>query len=225
MRNLLALLVVVIWPFIAASADPDPREFYNRNFAAVPEVAQKPLAGEVVGSKRNPASSNASAHTASEDERSNPPTGGSGLAAPGTAGPTKRRSVFPSTMLSVYVNSKDSEHLKRVLEKALAVAKRDHAYLTNVYHIGDYRNVPADLARKIREAGVHMYPLSAIPSDFPISQSPAWIFHGKDGYRIVEGTLDIEQFYDSSGSFKEPQNFTDTSNAQPTPVPSKLAGF
>ena len=224
MKQLL-LLALVVFPTLKASADPEPRNFYERNFAEAPEVAQKPLAGEVItGERPVPNGSNAGSAAQSEESGGRSDTG----SAPGaTTGKdrTKRRSAIPSTTLSLYVNSKDKEHLQRVLEKARDVAKREYLYFTTVYHVGDYRNVPPELQKKLAEVGVQMHPLGQVPPIFPVSQSPAWIFHSKEGYQIVEGTLDIEQFFDTAGKFREPKNFVDTSNVQATPVPDKLADF
>jgi hypothetical protein len=219
------LLVALVAGAFEAAADPAPREFYERNFAEAPEVAHEPLAGEVLSGKRD------SAHAANTGSTiSSSDVDGTKVSKRVVEDHTQQQVAednrpFPSSVISVYVNSKDAVHVKRVLIKALEVARKGDVSLSAIFHIGDYRNIPAELAEELAAGGAAIYPLAQVPANLPISNSPAWIFQGRDGYRIVEGTLDVEQFYDSSGKFSEPQTFIDTSKVQATPETEKLAGF
>jgi hypothetical protein len=218
------LLLVLFAGVYEVSADPAPREFFERNYAEAPNVAQKPLKGEVLSITKAPLSDAESPSEIANTEASLQSADSS--AEPHDQPEQKEDSrAFPATIVSVYVNSKDGAHLTRVLSKALQVKKKDDVALTSIFHLGDYRNVPASLAEELEADGVVINPINEIPATLPISQSPAWLFQSRDGYRIVEGTLDIEQFYDELGNFREPVHFIDTSKEQATPLHQKLAGF
>lgn len=219
-------LLIVFASAGGAQADPGPRDFYGKDYAAAPQVSHEPLHGEVV---QKPQRSQRDGEE--EREKGSSVTGENGE---GDIGPSdtaekeavaamqrqggnvqrKKRETVPSTTLLLFVNSKDKQHLRSVLKKAVDVARKNDAFLATIFQLGDYRNVPEELAATLHSFGVSIIPLPTLPEDLAITQSPAWVFRSQAGVQVVEGTLAIEQFYDSEGNFKEPANFVDQ---QPQP--------
>lgn len=208
--------MVIAISVCTAWADPSPREFYGKDFASAPYVSNAPLQGEDVlkSSQAKQAAdseeNSASGAVGAEEQGGADNVDAQAIAAMQAQGglqQRKKRDSVPATTLMLFVSSIDKHHVRSVLKKAIEVAKKDEAFLTTVFHIGDYRNIPDDLAATLDLYGVAVAPMPAPPEELALTQSPAWVFQNKDGVQIVEGAVDVEQFYDSEGNFKEPEKF------------------
>lgn len=197
-------------------ADPGPREFYGKDYASAPQVAHSPLRGEEVSDspllkQRAEATVGDGSQEREANERND--SGGvqgktpSSMQEQSGDSQRKKREGLPRSTLMLFVSSADKQHLRSVLKKAIEVVKKDDALLASIFQIGDYRNVPPELATTLEQYGVVIAPMAAPPEDFGLTQSPAWVFQNEEGFQIVEGAIDIEQFYDSDGNFKEPESF------------------
>jgi hypothetical protein len=112
---------------------------------------------------------------------------------------------FPPPMVLVVVNSKDAEHLNRVVQKALSLDTKGIVHISDITHIGDYRTLSEDLAVKLRARKIPYKADTTAPLGLPVTRSPAWVFLGPAGARIVEGTLDLEQYVTPLGQYKDPR--------------------
>lgn len=225
---LLGGLVVLVTSAGVVWADPSPREFYGKDFASAPQVANAPMRGEDVQktSQQNQGANPADKSTSSDsglvgplDTNDSEAKAIAAMQRQGGLGERKKRDGLPATTLMLFVSSVDKQHLRSVLKKAIDVVKKDDAFLVTVFQIGDYRNVPEELAATLGRYGVSVVPLLAPPEDLAFTQSPAWVFQSKEGIQVVEGVVEIDQFYDSDGNFKEPENFV---VSQTTVEPSEL---
>ncbi len=213
---LIGIVIAITASASIAGADPGPREFYGKDFASAPRVSNAPLQGEEVHK------SSQSAKAADAEQRNEKDLDGikepvaaddaeqkviAAMQAQGGLGQRKQRDGSSATTLLLFVSSLDKQHVRSVLKKAIEVVKKDEAFLTTVFHIGDYRNIPEELAATLDLYGVAVVPMPAPPEDLGFTQSPAWVFQNKEGVQIVEGAVDIEQFHDGDGNFKEPENF------------------
>ncbi len=209
----------------SASAQSGPREFYNRDFAAAPNVAEQPLQKDVQDS-RETTTDTPSSDTAEGADLSSATDGQPAASAlESSAEPRKKRSGLGATTLTLFVNSKDKSHVRGVLKKALSVAKSDAVLFTTIFHVGDYRNIPEHLAQELRSVGVAIVPTNSVPSNLEVAESPAWVFRGPQGMQIVEGTIAIEQFFDRDGNFREPESFVEHQEPTPTVPSEKVADF
>lgn len=118
--------------------------------------------------------------------------------------PTQERRVVPPPRILVVVNSKDAEHLARVVRKVLSLTDKGIALIGEIAHIGDYRTLSPELSAALTDAGIAFYPQKLPPYTLPITRSPAWVFIGAGGLRIVEGTFSIERFISPLGQYRDP---------------------
>lgn len=209
-------------------ADPSPREFYGKDFASAPHVSNAPLQGEdVLKSSQpkqaaDPEENSAPGAVGAEEQGGADNVESQAIAAMQSQGglqQRKTRDSVPATTLMLFVSSMDKQHVRSVLKKAIEVVKKDDAFLTTVFHIGDYRNIPEELATILDLYGVAVAPMPAPPEELALTQSPAWVFQNKEGVQIVEGAMDVEQFHDSEGNFKESENFiVNQASAEPSEI-------
>jgi len=129
------------------------------------------------------------------------------------------------TYVELYVNSKDAKHLFRVLSKVISIRKKNQLDIPAVFHIGDYHNVTPELIGELGSLNTRVYPLQRIPSDLPITTSPAWVIVTSSGRYIVEGILGINRLVDENGEFIEPSKVKpESADELATPTPS-MQGF
>jgi hypothetical protein len=112
---------------------------------------------------------------------------------------------FPPPMVLLVINSKDAGHLTQVVQKALSLDTKGIVHISEITHIGDYRTLSEDLAVKLRARKIPYKADTTAPLGLPVTRSPAWVFLGPAGARIVEGTLDLEQYVTPLGQYKDPR--------------------
>jgi len=112
---------------------------------------------------------------------------------------------FPPPRVLLVVNSKDATHLNQVVQKALSLDTKGIVHISDITHIGDYRNLSDELAVKLKSRRIAYKAGANAPLGLPVTRSPAWIFLGPAGARIVEGTFDLEQYVSPLGQYKDPR--------------------
>ncbi len=112
--------------------------------------------------------------------------------------------VRPPAIL-VVVSSKDQMHLERVIRKVLSYQDRGIAHFISINHLGDYRTLSPELKHKLKDGGLNYIAEEAPPFGLPITRSPAWVFLSPAGFRIVEGTFDLDRFITPLGQYKDPK--------------------
>ncbi len=127
--------------------------------------------------------------------------------------------------LELYVNSKDHKHFNAVIDRAVRLQEKNTIPIAAIYHIGDFNAVTPAVRAKLWKGKLKLFALSAVPSDLPITSSPAWVFVTLSGRRIVGGTLAIERFVDEQGAFRDGSQIRDPADAPPTPPTQKLEKF
>ncbi len=127
--------------------------------------------------------------------------------------------------LELYVNSKEPKHFATVIDRAVRLQQKNLIPIAAVYHIGDFNAVTPEIRAKLWSGKLKLFALSGVPSDVPVTTSPAWVFVTLSGRRIVEGTLAIESFVDEQGAFRDGSRIPDPAAAlQATPL-QKMEGF
>lgn len=112
---------------------------------------------------------------------------------------------FPPPTVLLVVNSKDTTHLHQVVQKALSLVAKGIVHISDITHIGDYRTLSEELAIKLKNRKISYSAGSSAPLGLPVTRSPAWVFLGPAGARIVEGTLDLERYVTPLGQYKDPR--------------------
>lgn len=148
-----------------------------------------------------------------------------------SAEPSNSRRITPSGV--VYVTSIDSEHFSRVCNKVLALQRQGKIRINLILHYGNYENVSEQQKTTLLQHGVQVIELPELPTDIPLSQSPAWVIFSDDAQRsvdsgapigyLVQGYFNIEQFFDQYGSFALPAGMSDDQEGQQSA--GKLSGF
>jgi hypothetical protein len=101
--------------------------------------------------------------------------------------------------VQLFVNSKDAEHLNKVVSKAISLHRAGRLQLLAVYHIGDYRTLAPDRAKDLEELQVPYEAAAQVPYGNACTLSPTWAFMSFEGIRLVEGYLSPERFLDTQG--------------------------
>ena len=119
--------------------------------------------------------------------------------------------------VTLYVSSKDKRHLNEVMRTAFKVAEKNPSVvMAEVYHIGDYRNVPESLQQEAAARKIFMAAIQQPPKNLNIISSPAWVLRDNRGLHIVEGIVAIDKCIGLNGEYKEPQGSMFQEPATPT---------
>ena len=185
----------------AAQSDSS-REFYQSDFAAAPN-AQAPgeAEREVAGSRRA-----AKAAPAQQGARVS-----GGVVAP--AGGKKRR-----LLVAVYVNSLDKQHFRSVIEEVVRLHDQKLAFVTSVYHIGDYQAITPEVSSAMAKRGISIVQLGGPPPQLQTITSPTWEIRTKQGRHIAEGVIRIRESLNEWGEYVPRPASPEVSDA-------KLEGF
>jgi hypothetical protein len=141
------------------------------------------------------------------------------------ASPDQKTGESSTTYLELYVNSSDPAHFSAVIERALRMSQTNLVPIGAIYHIGNHNNISPEIKSKVHAAKIRLYALTEVPSDLPLTTSPAWIFVTSSGRRIVEGTLSIGSFVDEQGEFRDGSNIRDPLADTPPEKVEKMEGF
>jgi hypothetical protein len=125
----------------------------------------------------------------------------------------------------LYVNSKDQKHFSAVVERAVRVQQGNTIPIAAMFHIGDFNVITPEISAKLSRARIKLFALSGVPSDLPITTSPAWVFVTLTGRRIVEGTFAIERFIDARGAYRDGSQIPDPAAGVPTQPAETMEGF
>jgi hypothetical protein len=88
--------------------------------------------------------------------------------------------------------------------------------LTEIFHIGDYRNVPPSIESDAKAKGIILTGIASVPSIWPVTDSPVWVLRDSTGEHIVEGLLQIERCITPQGEYREPERSMFEPPATPT---------
>lgn len=145
--------------------------------------------------------------------------------APAAAAESGAQAASHTSYLEVWVDSSDASHLSAVLARVSAIQERGQLPVVAVYHLGSYKNITPEVRARLHRLKVRLIAQSAVPSDLPVVNSPAWIFVSPQGRHIVEGTLAIEPFIGPSGDFVDGSKVAASSAAGPVRDTVKMEGF
>jgi len=182
---------------VVAAEDRKPKEFFQRDFARSdggpgetsqlsPRDAKTPGRVKVKDSQRGgvsdepPSPSDPSLVSASKVEGSDEPE------------------KVPH--LELYVNSKDPDHLNRVVETTLALLKERRISLSVIYHIGHYGTLSRENRAALEQLNILYSQVTSVPYGGGIKDSPVWVFSPSGDTRIVEGYLTPERFLATNGA-------------------------
>ena len=90
--------------------------------------------------------------------------------------------------------------------------------VTEVYHIGDQRNVSGTTTDDARAQKIYIGPLYHPPVDLNVESSPTWVL--RDGLtksvHTVEGILEIDKCVTAKGEYRHPERSMFEAPAAPT---------
>ena len=90
--------------------------------------------------------------------------------------------------------------------------------VTEVYHIGDQRNVSGTTTDDARAQKIYIGPLYHPPVDLNVESSPTWVL--RDGLtksvHTVEGILEIDKCVTAKGEYRHPERSMFEAPATPT---------
>lgn len=196
-------------PSLSIAQSGAPGTFYEKNFADAPklgvESVKAPLAipSQVQIKPNRP-------HQA--------PAAQSASGSSAQSGPEKPKSATRVRMrVSLYVSSHDKRHFETVVRKALGLSEKNPGVVvTEIIHVGDYRNVSAALKDEIAAKQIFFASMVQVPKRYNVQDSPAWILRDTQGEHIVEGVVPIERCITPQGEYKEPER----SMFEVTPIPT-----
>lgn len=199
--NILGLFIAVVVatvPTLSFAQSGSPETFYEKNFADAPklgvESVKAPL--EVPGGQQVDSSGANHVSTAQ----------GSSASKSTTSSEKQRAAPRPRMRVSLYVSSKDKHHFETVVRKALGLAeKHPGVFVTEIIHVGDYRNVSASLKDEINAKKIFFASMVQVPKRYNVQDSPMWILRDAQGEHIVEGVTAIERCITPQGEYREPE--------------------
>ena len=108
--------------------------------------------------------------------------------------------------MSVYVNSADKDHFKKVIEEVLAIHDERRAFIASVDQIGNYQNVTPEIEGELAKRDIRLLASSEPPTDAGITQSPAWIIQTQQGTHLAEGIIQIHSLLNEYGEYNPLQH-------------------
>jgi hypothetical protein len=174
-------------PSIVIAQDTAPKNFYKRDYAIAPGAE---------GRDETPVSRAAPRKMPSSAQQSGTP-----IPQRKATPVAKKRGV----VISVHVNSADTEHLTKVLDEVFALYDGRTAFITAVNHIGDYRNVTPEMESELARRNITLMAGGEPPYNARGTVSPAWIIQTKQGTHIAEGIISIHSFFNEFGEYSPKQ--------------------
>jgi hypothetical protein len=203
-----ALLALLLASSISSSEGQEsPKEFYPKDF-----VQQQAPSPESATRGSTPHSQSAPKYQAKQPAPAVP----SSDSAETIPNHSMQEPDFPkgnaserATEVSVFVNSLNAEHLNRVLTKIISLNAKGKIHIGAIMLMGNSQNVAEKTKSALASQGTVMLPITELPSNLPITRSPAWIVtemgpNDENSAQLVEGYFDIEQFFDQYGHFSIP---------------------
>lgn len=200
-------------PVSVSHAQPQaPGAFYEKDYAVAPRVGggEMPTAQLYTPIPHGVTPAPGGAHTPAQ--RTVTPSTAKGV--PTSAQPTPYR-----MSVRLYVASHDKRHFEQVMRKVFSLnAQNRNMRVTEVYHIGDQRNVSASITDDARAQKLYIGPLYHPPIDLNVESSPTWVL--RDGLtksvHTVEGILDIDKCVTAKGEYRPPERSMFEAPATPT---------
>lgn len=186
-------------PFAHSQA---PKDFFDRGYANAPRVDGEHLQGEPSSGSQQSSAGKVSVR---------PPGGG----VPKVSGTPQQGAAAMRVVL--YVSSKDKRHFEAAVRKAFQLAQKNQkVVVSEIYHIGDYRNVSDEITNEAKARKIFITALPQVPPYLNVESSPAWLLRDVQGEHIVEGFLAIESCVSPEGLYQEPQRALVEEAATPT---------
>jgi hypothetical protein len=185
-------------PSLSLAQSGAPGTFYEKNFADAPKIGVESVKAPVDMPQQK------------QVEAINPiqaaPVQSSSVAN-GKNGPQKATSAARFRMrVSLYVSSKDKLHFETVVRKALGLADKNPGVLvTEILHVGDYRNVSPAIQDEIKAKRIFFASMVQVPKRYNVQDSPVWILRDAQGEHIVEGVVAIERCISPQGEYRDPE--------------------
>lgn len=200
-------------PVSMSHAQPQaPGAFYEKGFAVAPQVggAEMPSAQLYTPIPHVVTHSPGGAHTPAQ--RTGTPSRDKGVSQ--SAQPTPYR-----MSVRLYVASHDKRHFEQVMRKVFSINAQNRSMrVTEVYHIGDQRNVSGTTTDDARAQKIYIGPLYHPPVDLNVESSPTWVL--RDGLtksvHTVEGILEIDKCVTAKGEYRHPERSMFEAPAAPT---------
>ena len=194
-------------------AQPQPvGAFYEKDYAVAPHVggAEMPAAQLYTPIPHGVTPAPGGAHT---------PAQRTGMPVSGKGDPTSPQLIPYRMSVRLYVASHDKRHFEQVMRKVFSLnAHNRNMRVTEVYHIGDERNVSATIKDDARAQKIYIGPLYYPPVDLNAESSPTWVL--RDGLtksvHTVEGILDIDKCVTAKGEYQPPERSMFEAPATPT---------
>jgi len=197
---------------VSCAQSQSPGAFYEKGFAAAPRVGGE----EMPVSERHTPIPNSVISTPEEAKKS-VKRDVSGVKpephAQGSGQPNYRM------IAKLYVASHDKPHFEQVMRKVFSLNGQNRGVrVTEVYHIGDERNVSAAIKDEATARQIYITPLYYPPTHLNVEFSPAWVL--RDGLtksvHTVEGILDIDKCVTAQGEYRHPERSMFEAPATPT---------
>lgn len=197
---LVALLIATLDQIplhVTAAQDRKPKEFFQRDFARSDGGP-----GEKSGRSPSNPQSQKKVRGADSSEKGE----GDTLPSPAVPNVVEASKVGgvnePAKVphLELYVNSKDSDHLNRVVDTTLSLLKERRISLSVIFHIGHYGTLSRENRVALERWNILYSQVTSVPYGGDIKNSPVWIFSPSGDTRIVEGYLTPERFLATNGA-------------------------
>lgn len=185
-------------PSLSLAQSGAPGTFYEKNYADAPKLG--------VESVKAPMDMPPPKQVESTNPNQ-PPAVQSSSGMNGKSASQRDSSVARLRMrVSLYVSSKDKHHFETVVRKALSLAEKNPGVVvTEILHVGDYRNVSPAIQDEIKAKKIFFASMVQVPKRYNVQDSPAWILRDAQGEHIVEGLVAIERCIGPQGEYKAPE--------------------
>ena len=207
------MALIIAAPVSMSHAQPQvPGAFYEKDYAVAPRVGggEMPSAQLYAPIPHVVTSAPGGAHIPAQ--RTVMPVSGKG-------DPTSPQLIPYRMSVRLYVASHDKRHFEQVMRKVFSLNAHNRSMrVTEVYHIGDERNVAATIKDDARAQKIYIGPLYYPPVDLNAEASPTWVL--RDGLtksvHTVEGILDIDKCVTAKGEYRSPERSMFEAPATPT---------
>lgn len=200
-------------PVSMSHAQPQaPGAFYEKDYAVAPRVAggEMPAAQLSTPIPHGVTPMPGGAHT---------PAQRTGMPVSGKGDPTSPQLIPYRMSVRLYVASHDKRHFEQVMRKVFSLnAHNRNMRVTEVYHIGDERNVSATIKDDARAQKIYIGPLYHPPVDLNVESSPTWVLRDAltKSVHTVEGILEIDKCVTAQGEYRHPERSMFEAPAAPT---------
>ncbi len=213
MGDVFVLALAVSAPISESCAQSQsPGAFYEKGFAGAPRVG----GGEIPGPERYTPRPN-SAISTPEAAKESVKREVSGVKREPHAQGSEQ--THYRMLVKLYVASHDKRHFEQVMRKVFSLNVQNRGVrVTEVYHIGDERNVSAAIKDEATARQIYISPLYYPPTHHNVEFSPGWVLRDAltKSVHTVEGILDIDKCITAKGEYQHPEPSMFEAPATPT---------